>query len=131
MSMTQTGGTDLLNLAERRMSWLQNRESVLAGNVANANTPHYSPKDVSPFQGVLNAAHGVALKRTNPAHMLGPAGETHAHKQGGRASLDGNRVVLEDELGKIAQTSDQQRFATTVYGRYMGLYGMALGGGGQ
>ncbi|MBA5727475.1 flagellar biosynthesis protein FlgB [Bombella sp. TMW2.1889] len=131
MSMNQTGGTDLLNLAERRMSWLQNRESVLAGNVANANTPHYSPKDVSPFQGVLNAAHGVALRRTNPGHMLGPTGETHAHRQGGRASLDGNRVVLEDELGKIAQTSDQQRFATTVYGRYMGLYGMALGGGGQ
>ena len=130
MSISHTGGTDLLNLAERRMSWLQNRESVLAGNVANANTPHYSPKDVSPFQGVLENAHTIALKRTQPGHMLGPAGETHARKQGGRASLDGNRVVLEDELGKIAQTSDQQRFATTVYGRYMGLYGMALGAGG-
>lgn len=123
------GGVDLLNLAERRMEWLQNRETVLAGNVANANTPKYSPKDVSPFQGVLNSAQAVTLMRTQPGHMTGPGGGTYAHNTGHVSSIDGNRVVLEDELAKIADTNDQHRFATTVYGRYMGMYSMALGGG--
>ena len=124
-------GTDLLNLAEKRMSWLQKREAVLAGNVANANTPDYTPKDVSPFQGLVNAEHATTLTRTNPRHLTTAGGSVHAQKMGGLASLDGNKVVLEDEMAKIADTSDQQRFATTVYGRYMGMYGMALGGSSQ
>lgn len=124
-------GTDLLNLAEKRMSWLQKREAVLAGNVANANTPDYTPKDVSPFQGLVDAEHTATLRRTNPRHLAPAGGNVHAQKTGGLASLDGNKVVLEEEMAKIADTSDQQRFATTVYGRYMGMYGMALGGASQ
>lgn len=124
------GGVDLLGLAERRMKWLQDRETVLAGNVANANTPKYNPKDVSPFQGVLNSEHQVALARTQPGHMTGSGGTTSAYTTGRTSSLDGNRVSLEDELTKIADTNDQHRFATSVYGRYMGMYSMALGGSG-
>lgn len=131
-SQSHGGGVDLLSLAERRMKWLQERETVLAGNVANANTPKYTPKDVSPFQGVLNAEHRAALVRTQPGHMTGAGGHTSAHNTGrGPSSLDGNRVVLEDELAKIADTNDQHRFATSVYGRYMGMYSMALGGSGS
>lgn len=131
MSTTHLPNIDIMSLAERKMSYLQNRQSVLAGNVANANTPNYVPKDVSPFQGVLNTEHKAALKRTNPAHLAGNTGAFHTNRIGSRGSLDGNHVVLEDEMAKIADNSDQQRFASSVYGRYVSMMGMAVNGSGS
>ncbi|QHI96502.1 flagellar biosynthesis protein FlgB (plasmid) [Aristophania vespae] len=126
--ITQNGsGTDLLHLAERRMSWLQRRESVLAGNVANANTPDYKPKDITSFQDLLSTHHPVTLTRTHPNHLGEGEDTVRSYKTGTLASLNGNQVSLEDELVKIAATNDQHRFATTVYGRYMSMYSMALG----
>ncbi|GCD60443.1 flagellar basal-body rod protein FlgB [Acetobacter pasteurianus NBRC 3280] len=130
-SIGGVGGTDLLSLAERRMKWLQKRESVLAGNVANANTPGYVSKDISPFQGVVEGQLDPELAKTSPMHMSDDGGSTRSQHIPGSSSLDGNHVVLEDELGKIADTNDQQRFATTVYGRYMSMYSTALGSSSQ
>lgn len=124
-------GVDILNLAERRMSYLQNRQSVLAGNVANVNTPNYKAKDVGPFQGIVDNQRTTMLERTNPMHLSGNSGTAHTHITGGRSSLDKNHVVLEDQLAKITDNSDQQRFASSAYGRYMGMYGMALGSSGN
>ncbi|MFT8732764.1 MAG: flagellar basal body protein, partial [Acetobacter fabarum] len=121
-------GTDLFSLAERRLQWLESRQSVLAGNVANANTPGYVSKDVAPFAGVLQNQMTMAMVQTEPGHMAGPGNTALARKTtGGNTSIDGNEVRLEDELGKIADTNDQQRFATTVYTRYMGMFSTALG----
>lgn len=125
------GGTDLLRLAERKMHWLQDRQSVLAGNIANANTPNYTPKDVSPFHGVLSAHQEVTLAQTEPGHLAGHGGQSGSHKVGGPSSIDGNHVVLETELEKIADTNDQHRLATAAYSRYMGMFGTALGSSSQ
>ncbi|MDF7673474.1 flagellar basal body protein [Acetobacteraceae bacterium ESL0709] len=124
-------GTDLLRLAEQRMKWLQRRESVLAGNVANANTPNYKSKDISPFQGILKTHNSVALTLTNPKHISQEADSASYHTTGTLASINGNQVSLEDELTKIADTNDKHRFAITVYGRYMSMYNIALGGSGS
>ena len=50
--MTAAPKTDLLALTERRMAWLENRQRVLAGNIANADTPGYLPRDVRSFASV-------------------------------------------------------------------------------
>ena len=120
-------GTDLLGLAERRLKWLEGRQSVLAGNVANADTPNYVAKDVAPFQGVLESQMAVVLAETEPGHMAGMGGSTRANPSGGSTSVDGNRVQIEDELEKVADTNDQQRLATTLYSRYMSMYSVTLG----
>ncbi|MGX1258429.1 flagellar basal body rod protein FlgB [Sinorhizobium fredii] len=36
----------LFELASRQAQWLTVRQNVVAGNIANANTPHYRAKDV-------------------------------------------------------------------------------------
>ncbi|GBQ80011.1 flagellar basal-body rod protein FlgB [Gluconacetobacter johannae DSM 13595] len=121
------GGTDLLGLADRRLKWLESRESMLAGNVANANTPGYVPKDVSPFQGVLQTQMTMTLAQTEPGHMSGQGGSARADRVGGAQSPDGNEVSLEDQLEKVADTNDQQRFATTVYSHYVSMFTTVLG----
>lgn len=47
--MTEARAPDLLKLTERRMAWLETRQRVLAGNIANADTPGYQPRDVRSF----------------------------------------------------------------------------------
>ena len=40
-------------LAERRIAWLEERQRVLAQNIANADTPGYQPRDLGDFSNVL------------------------------------------------------------------------------
>ncbi|WP_086657577.1 flagellar basal body rod protein FlgB [Acetobacter orientalis] len=128
-AMSSSNGTDLLGLAERRLTWLEKRQSVLAGNVANADTPGYVAKDVSPFQGVLQNQMAVTLAQTEPGHLSGNNGTAHAAATGGNISISGNEVKLEGQLEKVADTNDQQRLATTLYSRYTSMISTVLGSG--
>ncbi|MBO6037268.1 MAG: flagellar biosynthesis protein FlgB [Acetobacter sp.] len=121
--------TDLLALGERRLRWLQHRESVLAGNVANADTPNYVARDLAPFKGILNKQMTVSLARTEPGHMQGiNDGNTRVQigPAFGTTSIDGNRVRIEDELQKITITDEEQRLASTLYNLYMSMYRIVL-----
>ncbi|CAA9227005.1 MAG: Flagellar basal-body rod protein FlgB, partial [uncultured Acetobacteraceae bacterium] len=61
---------DLLQLTERRMAWLEARQRVLAGNIANADTPGYQPRDVRSFASVLaGAAGGPRMAATNSRNL--------------------------------------------------------------
>lgn len=59
----------LFDLASRQAEWLTVRQQVVAGNIANANTPKYQAKDVTPFSAVLDQKSNFHLARTNPGHM--------------------------------------------------------------
>lgn len=123
---------DLLRLGERRLSWLAHRNAVLSGNIANANTPGYTPSDVSDFAGVLAYQKTHAVAKTELGHIDAHSIGDGVHKiQGETNSIDGNSVRLEDELEKVANTNDWQRFATAAYSRYMSMYFTVLGAGGQ
>ena len=38
----------ILSMLRTRMEWHQERQRVLAENVANADTPNYRPRDLAP-----------------------------------------------------------------------------------
>ncbi len=52
----------ILSMLRTRMQWHQERQRVLAENVANADTPNYRARDLAApnFAGALQAAKGVA-----------------------------------------------------------------------
>src|SRR5271169_6404695 len=68
MDPTQIG---LFDLAEKRLAWTAQRQSVLAANIANANTPGFQARDVQSFESVLSGTGPVEPVRTQPAHMAG------------------------------------------------------------
>ena len=41
------GDLPLINILQQKMSWLNDRQSVLSRNIANASTPGYVPMDLS------------------------------------------------------------------------------------
>ena len=56
--------TPTVSLAERRLAWLENRQRVLAQNIANADTPGYQPRDLRPFAETLAHLHADAAAWT-------------------------------------------------------------------
>lgn len=93
----------LFELASRQAEWLQVRQSVVSGNIANANTPGYKSQDVSPFTEVLDNTR-MPMAATNRMHFVDEPGDAYLVKsgvdKGASAQLSGNSVDLADELMK-------------------------------
>ena len=98
----------LFDLASRQAEWLSVRQQVTAGNIANANTPKYRAKDVTPFSAVMDNSTNVHLARTNPAHMTASLDGVSDDVEVREAKLNneigvqesGNSVGLAEEMTK-------------------------------
>lgn len=92
---------NLFELAAKQAQWLSVRQSAIAGNIANVNTPGYHALTVEPFEKVLDGTR-VAMQVTQPAHLTTGAGaEAVAVRQRDDAPSvlpSDNSVVLENEL---------------------------------
>jgi len=120
----------VFDLAERRLAWANKRQAVLAQNIANANTPHYQPRDVKPFAAALHRLTAVEPTLTQPNHIgssssAAPPGEivrrSHAR------SPDGNAVALDEQLVQVANMATTHTLVTSIYKKYLGMFGIALG----
>ena len=93
----------LLQLASQQAKWLTARQTIIANNIANANTPAYQAKDIQPFAEVLNQTQ-VSMATTNPAHIVPAADEFEAahskETDSWDATVSGNSVSLEQEMMK-------------------------------
>ena len=120
----------LFRLAEKRLNWVEQRQQVLAQNIANAYTPNFKAHDLSPFESSL-AEQGVAVVRTDPAHLEGIHSPAAGREQPGHGKApDGNTVALEEQLGKVADTASTQELVTNLYHKYQGMFRMVLGHSG-
>jgi flagellar basal-body rod protein FlgB len=123
----------LFSMLKTRMYWLEERQRVLAENVANADTPGFRGRDLKQldFHDLLRGAGGaggVTLAATNPGHIRSDGGQFAVDGRGGfETTPRGNAVVLEDEMLKVAQTQMDHQAATALYARGVGLIKTALG----
>lgn len=123
----------LAGLAER-LSFLAARSSVIAENIANADTPDYAARDLEKpsFQTLASTA---SLK-TSEARHIARAPSSGAAAAGkiisapdGDASLNGNRVSLETQTLKLSGTRMEYQLASNVYRKGLDLVRIAVGGG--
>ncbi len=117
---------DFLALAERKLDWLDARTRILASNVANADTPGYHPRDLSPFSDQLSPFQ-ISLTRTNPADLDASDDGSATTETPDEQSPDGNAVSIEHQMKLVADTNAQQQLTTTLYKKYVGLTMTALG----
>jgi flagellar basal-body rod protein FlgB len=96
---------NLFDLAAQQARWLAVRQSVIAGNVANVNTPGYHAVDVKPFSAVLDNTQ-VTMRATQPGHFgaTDATAEMVSLRQDDDSELipSDNSVQLEGELMKAA-----------------------------
>jgi len=118
---------NVLELADRRMRWLDRRQQVLAQNVANIDTPGWVARDLRPFADVLADGSGVAPAGSNIRHMPGTRDPNIALASITARGPNGNSVGLEDQLIQVANTETAQATAVNIFRKYLALFRLALG----
>lgn len=117
-----------------RMRWLTDRQSLLAQNIANTDTPGFKPRDLKPM------GFQKTLAMTAPKTDDGPGFIAIASRSRPNGSelamtdqdtvLSGNAVDLEIELKKSADTALKYQTMANLYQKHMGLLRMAIKGDG-
>ena len=129
----------LFSAMNRRMSWLGQRQELLAQNVANADTPGYVAQDFKPqdFSDVLKSAGSGAPLRmaaTASGHIGFASADARAPRPiktpGPEKLMSGNAVTLEEEMMKTAQTAMDFQLTTNLYKKHISMIKTALGRGG-
>jgi flagellar basal-body rod protein FlgB len=124
----------IFSMLRTRMNWHQERQRLLAENVANADTPGYRPRDLTPLdfgRQVQQASGQLQLALTAPGHITGAGstGSGFAMERSGKYDVKpmGNAVNLEDEMMKVAANQMDHQAAISLYSRSMGLLKTAIG----
>ena len=122
----------LLNMLQQKMSWLSDRQTLLARNIANASTPGFKPQDLqeTDFSKALEGTQG--LMTTNSLHIqprsLLAGGHHTITAPDSQSSPDGNSVVVEEQMLKVSDTQIGYAQAAGIYKKMTGMWRMALGG---
>jgi flagellar basal-body rod protein FlgB len=132
MSLTNV---PLMSLLRENMDWATKRQTVIAENLANADTPGYQSKDLQAldFKSVLAHAGNShqTLTATSPNHIQ-PASTAGGYKFASskyRPALNKNGVDIEDETIKMAKTKDDYTFFLNIYKKFTDMFKIALGRG--
>lgn len=139
------GDIPLFSMLRQRLGYLSDRQTLIAENVANADTPGFRPRDLKPFTinpsmggGMSGTGGGAQLGMVQPArtqvgHMEGrpmrggplPSGARPVKGTDSETTLDGNSVVLEDQMIKMTETRMEYDAAIGFYQKSLALLRMA------
>ncbi|WP_337187837.1 flagellar basal body rod protein FlgB [Phenylobacterium sp.] len=128
----------LFSMLKGRLGYLSERQKVIAQNVANSDTPRYRAEDLKPFsfnarlQAQQQASAAGTMSATQAGHMT-PKSDRRAGggtfktvKTGSsETTLNGNAVVLEEEMLKLSDARMSYDAAISFYQKSMGLLRMA------
>jgi flagellar basal-body rod protein FlgB len=120
---------NLFDLAAKQSQWLAVRQSAIASNIANANTPGYTAGDVEPFEKVLDRT-AVSLRATQTGHLGSAA--TNAgfaikpEDATGSIMPSKNTVVVENELMKAGEVRRSFELNTAIVKAFHSMMMMAV-----
>jgi flagellar basal-body rod protein FlgB len=119
----------LLGQIRGRLTWLDERQRLIAQNVANSDTPGYVGRDLkapTDFAAALREGGPLPMAQTRAGHMPvgGPNGApvarfTSQAAPDSETTLDGNAVVVEEQMLKMAESR-------MAYDAAIGLYQKSL-----
>jgi len=126
----------LFAMLRGRLGYLSERQRVISENVANSETPGFLPKDLKPF----SFASQMALAETQASAALAPVTTQSGHislarNDGGpgrakvktvtvrdsETRLDGNAVVLEEQMMKMTDARMNYDAAISFYQKSLNL----------
>jgi flagellar basal-body rod protein FlgB len=117
-----------------KMQWHQERQRVLAENVANSDTPNFKPRDlVDPkidLSGASAAVGTLPLMRTSGTN-ISPSGAPETFDRDSKGGFEtrpaGNAVNLEDEMLKVSSNQMDYAAVTSLYSSRLHLLKVAIG----
>ena len=132
----ELGKFTLFDVVKRRLSWLGQRQEILAQNIANADTPKYRAGDIEPFKFKDLLRPGATTKNLNmnataKAHLTGRRVAVRVFKEETdprpfETNPAGNSVVLEEQMAKLSESSISHRLTTELYKKHLNMIRTAL-----
>jgi flagellar basal-body rod protein FlgB len=125
----------LFGAVKARLQWLTQRQSVLAQNIANADTPKYKARDLKPldFGSVIKRQiQPLRLRVTSANHLKGEVrnvGEfaVGKEKKPYETAPAGNSVILEEQMNKINETAISHKIMNDLYRKNIDMIKIAIG----
>ncbi len=113
------GGANVSQVLVSAMKVAELNHRVIANNIANSDTPHFSPS-VLDFQRTLKAAVAgggdhIALRTSRSRHQDRARVHTQLERKSALSKNDFNQVDLEEELSRLAEN----RGRYTLYSRLL------------
>lgn len=121
----------LLQQIRGRLGWLDERQRLIAQNVANSDTPGYVARDLkapTDFAAAMANGGGLQMAQTSSRHLssAGPRARFEAMEApDSETTLDGNAVVVEEQMLKMAESRMAYDAAIGFYQKSMQMLRMA------
>lgn len=132
----------ILALLRENMGFNAERQRVIADNVANANTPGYTPQDLdeNAFMNALSremdqaraGGRNLELRTTQANHIAGNSGGGAARTYSSsdnpdsETTVNGNSVVVEEQMVRAQETRMRYESALSLYQKSIGLLRVAI-----
>lgn len=118
-----------------KMSYLSERQDLLARNVANVDTPGYKPKDLKKLEFdklAMAESNRLKVRATSPGHITESKRDPGQYRsQEMRKTYETtpveNAVVLEEQMMMVAETQMDYQKVTNLYGKVTGMFKTAIG----
>jgi flagellar basal-body rod protein FlgB len=135
-------GIPLFSLLQNKLGYLSERQKVIAQNVANASTPGFTPTDLKTFDkqpGLDPKSSAGVLAQPGLSDAAVSPGSTIAIKKSAQpkpwmaeiapdseTTLNGNQVVLEEQMLKMSESRSDYDAAIGFYQKSLGLLHLAI-----
>ena len=123
-----------------KMQYLDANQTVIAQNIANADTPGYQTRQLSEldFGSLLDKVKergrmNVSMDATNAKHLGAGLNVDDVRNKDQKITYEvapaGNAVVLEEEMVKSSQNTMDYNMVTNLYTKHVAMMKVALGRG--
>ena len=127
----------LTTTLERSLDFRLERGNVISANLANVDTPGYTPTELTFDEQLVRSLTGdvePGLATTDDQHLSTVEPQPRADVEFDNFALpnqDGNSVDLDHEMSKLTENQIQYRASTAFYNKRMALmkYAITEGGG--
>ena len=121
----------LIDLLTQKMSYLNQKQGVIAENVANVDTPNYKQLELKPFTfGDALRQANIGMTVTDPRHIV-PAALAGVNAKTIKSkdvdvTANGNSVDVTGQMMEVSKTSLEYQKVTSVYHKMVGLFKIAI-----
>ena len=121
------GVSGVFDALSNRMFYLNQKQTVLAQNIANSSTPNYKQLELQPmsFESTLQKAGNsmfiTSQRHIIPASMAGANART-VESKGTIETLSGNTVDIEGQMAEVSKTSMEHQTVTAIYKKLSNLF---------
>ena len=120
---------EIFQMAGAMARHAETRQTMVAQNIANADTPGYKARDIASFAETYRAQDASTMRTTRAGHLTGSSqpNDTRLIAGAGSESPNGNNVSLETEMMKSVENNGQHKRAMAIYKSSLNIMRLSLG----